>query len=1625
MGANTDNSLSLTWVRIGVKIRLKSGVSLNYDKHENGTFMAVVSIRQIRTLLVAALLLLLAYAHPAAAQFLQQGPKLVGTGAVGNARQGGSVSLSADGNTAIVGGVGDNNQIGAAWVWTRSGAIWAQQGTTLVGSGAVGPDTGQGYSVALSADGNTAIVGGWGDNSYAGAAWVWTRSEGVWTQQGTKLVGSGAVGNARQGVSVSLSADGNTAIVGGWGDNSSSGAAWVWTRSGGAWTQQGTKLVGSGIGGPYATQGDSVSLSADGNTAIVGGGNDNFGAGAAWVWTRSGGVWTQQGTKLVGSGAVGNDVFQGAVSLSADGNTAIVGGFGDNNQIGAVWVWTRTGSVWTQQGKKLVGSGTVGSRAFQGESVSLSADGNTAIVGGATDSNNTGATWVWTRSGGVWTQQGTKLVGSGAVGSAQQGFSVSLSADGNTAIVGGSSDNNVAEAAWVFAAPAPAPSTSASSLSGTIYDQVTGLALPGVSVQLGTTIATSGNSGAYTLANLTAGDFNLALTKAGYSSASATLTVPASAKVTRNFTLAPLSAPSGGQGTIRVTGIRSKYSGALYFLDGLSFPVTFTANVDWAGHPPGVVRFVTPKRSMDVGASGGDATKQFDMGTDFGPGGRLQALAISGDGHQSAALVADLVVMPSIPSAALAVVDDGDHFHYASTLAFNLQFLNDGLPPGVSFNPDIPLFGDNPFDLEFTPAMQATVTGSHVDYAFQMSGSTNSPFAFKVAGQELDLAAQAGVSGDFDVPSRAWKWGGSLGVQANLDISKSWPFVVVIGPVPVPMYAKADLSLSADATLALLNLDPVTLNGTLALDPAVTGTLGVGLDSKLAVAGWIRGGADFTFQYPQTPPLQKYSLNLTMGVTVYAWLFKWDGPSKMWNWPSSGAGPQSLGLLNVPRQAGPVPYGRDYLNHPDYGRFYARSPRAALMGLAGAAAPKAQPAPLQTQVFPFSEPVSASSGTNFYLAWLYDDPNRSANNRAMLVFSRFNGAQWSAPAAVADDGTADFHPQMRVFADGSAMAVWENEGRVLPDNATFNDMMANLEISAAFFDPVTGQWQAATQLTTNSFLDCSPRIAGPTRNNLMLVWSANPGNDLEGGAAKPNQLWSAQWNGAAWSNPRMIASVPYPLLKYDLAYDGANARIVMSLDADNALTNVIARQLFEVSYQNGVWSGLQQLTSDAVPNDNPRMAIDPNGRFVLTWLKGGELSSVVDFNFANRQAALTNEYSSNLADFQLASGGDGRLAIVWAEPSANSSDLWAMFYDPVFQLWGNPRQLTDDPQTELGATAAFFGTNQLVAVYDRVDIDTATNQTGSVITNADLYVLQYQLSGDLALAANSLVSSPANPAPGSNVTLQVTAQNLGDQPVAGVSVVFYQGDPANGGIVIGQTNLSQPLRPGDSVTAGISWLVPATTNPVTIYAVIDPGQQFAGANRLNNEVAAAFVEPDLAVQSVTWSRITDNLLSVTARVINQGTLASGPATVDFRPNSATGTNLFETTLAGLAPGASTDVNYVWDVSTLGQNLTLCAVVTGATNSADFNLGNNVMMLAVQRAIAQINLTVGPILLLSGGSAQMTLTGLAGRNYLIQASTDLTNWVSVANVVLTNSNVQVSDPAAPSFSKRFYRAVTSP
>src|SRR5262249_48052204 len=149
-------------------------------------------------------------------------------------------------------------------------------------------------------------------------------------------------------------------------------------------------------------------------------GNDS-GTGAAYVFTRSGTTWTEQ-PKLTASDGANSDLFGAAVAVNGD--TAIVGAYQKNAQTGAAYIFTRSGTTWTEQ-QALTASDGAGGDVF-GYSVSVS--GDTAIVGAYTKNTGRGAAYVFTRSGITWTEQ-QKLTASDAATFDYFGFSVGVSGD--------------------------------------------------------------------------------------------------------------------------------------------------------------------------------------------------------------------------------------------------------------------------------------------------------------------------------------------------------------------------------------------------------------------------------------------------------------------------------------------------------------------------------------------------------------------------------------------------------------------------------------------------------------------------------------------------------------------------------------------------------------------------------------------------------------------------------------------------------------------------------------------------------------------------------------------------------------------------------------------------------------------------------------------------------------------------------------------------------------------------------------------------------------------------------------------------------------------------------------------
>ncbi len=366
----------------------------------------------------------------------QESQKVASDGAA-NDQFGGAVSIS--GNTAIIGSlnadVGANANQGAAYIFVRTGTTWTQQAKLTASDGAASDF----FGVDTAIYGDTVIVGSHrndvGSNIDQGAAYIFVRSGTTWTQQAQLTASDGA---ASDFFGFGVTIFGDTAIVGAHTDdvgaNTDQGAAYVFTRSGTTWTEQ-TKLTASD---GAANDAFGVDLEISGNTVIIGASLDDVGTntdqGSAYIFVRSGAVWTQQ-AKLTASDGVTVDNFGRDVAISGD--TALVGAyFADVGTVvgaGSAYVFNRSGTTWTQQQKLTASDG--GASDFFGISVAI--NGDTIIIGASQDdvgaNVNQGSAYFFTRINGIWHQQ-QKLNASN--GTANDLFGISVAVSGDKFVIG-------------------------------------------------------------------------------------------------------------------------------------------------------------------------------------------------------------------------------------------------------------------------------------------------------------------------------------------------------------------------------------------------------------------------------------------------------------------------------------------------------------------------------------------------------------------------------------------------------------------------------------------------------------------------------------------------------------------------------------------------------------------------------------------------------------------------------------------------------------------------------------------------------------------------------------------------------------------------------------------------------------------------------------------------------------------------------------------------------------------------------------------------------------------------------------------------------------------------------------
>ncbi len=1042
----------------------------------------------------------------------------------------------------------------------------------------------------------------------------------------------------------------------------------------------------------------------------------------------------------------------------------------------------------------------------------------------------------------------------------------------------------------------------------------------------GLTTQPSATTGFFQLSDVPAGQQLLTATAAGYSQVQQHVSVTRGSTTHRDVALTPSS------GIVRVLSVTSRYRPGTHYADGVRFPLRFTASIDWAGRQPGEVLWHTPRGTYST-QGGQSLSREFDMGADFGPCGTLQVQAVAADGTRSALFTADFVITvgpPLLTTYSARLVDYGDGYKLEMSVGRETSLGSGSLSIRT------------PDDLEFLNGLRweamptfRTSFDSDGRYELELAAPVDTfaaePKTFgriHFGSLEIALDSDVEVLARFNRTTCDWEVGGFVGVKASGDFpTVRSPFLVPLPPPlpPVPAYWKVTGDWSVAGGFRVHGVDELQLEGSVRTSAALSGRVAAGVDNFVSVGGQLTGDLESEVVLPTFS-----ESDLTVGVEaelgVYSFLYELtftllrceigtdrDPSCRFPRLPWAGDGLVAQGLAVAPTWRA---LSRHYLFQPGYAQGSVRAPLGAQVAVGALGT-----SPVQANVFPFSAAALSNAGGRPIAAWLHDDPSRAANDRTVLVASSHDGETWAPRTAIDDDGTADFHPQVLGWPDGAALAVWENASQRHGEGASYADILAGLDISAAVFDARAQRWSSPTRLGNQPWMDYGPRIAGRSSDNVLAMWLSNAANSA-GGAATLTEIWASRWTGVGWSAPARAATMGYGVLQHALAHDGHRSLLVLSCDTDGDFSTVDDRELFAVDATDGVWSEVRRLTNDGVADESPQVAATATG-FLLVWVRGRALLGAHDTD-VSRATTLLHRDAGTFTALRMAANDAGQASIVWVEPKGRVTDLTTISWDAGRGSVGVPRGLTADEDVETAPAVVVDASGTRAVLFNatrRTDGEggVAAVLPGVVGTVTDLRFVASSPGLDAAVSGR-VTWEPVAPRPGDPAHATITIENVGDLPLSNLTVTLRIAGTRD--TEVGRTTIAGPLLPGRSVLVAFIVVVPTDSQGLTWHAAVAVE---GDVNPSNNDARGVLAQPDLSLSAAAWRQLPTGAWGLPVRVQNRGSAVTPPTTLTARRGAGSASVWASVPFGQLSAGAYVDVEVPWDPVALGDVPTLVTV----------------------------------------------------------------------------------------------------
>ncbi len=643
-------------------------------------------------------------------------------------------------------------------------------------------------------------------------------------------------------------------------------------------------------------------------------------------------------------------------------------------------------------------------------------------------------------------------------------------------------------------------------------------------------------------------------------------------------------------------------------------------------------------------------------------------------------------------------------------------------------------------------------------------------------------------------------------------------------------------------------------------------------------------------------------------------------------------------------------------------------------------------------VFPEAHPALASRAGEHLLLYASDNGATNSLQRTDINWMRFNGTGWSSPLPILTDTRAEFSPAISYDGQGNAVAVWQ---RVKSTNFNSQDpdlMAAQLEIVWSRWNRATNAWSSPLALTDNAYLDGAPRLAGPMADgSVLLVWKQNASN-LQMGTGYTGEnsnsivKWS-KWNSSAqqWSAPTTLVDGLTFETSETLAGSGTSAVFAWTRDADGNLKGSKDQDVWYVRWNGSTWTSPALFTDpQQFPDSHVHAAVTSAGTAFLVWEHDSDL--VVSKDFGPISSIRTSTSQIGFKDASFSVGGNGKLALMWSEPTNTATDLRYAVWDPVSDEWSADRVLSNDLELESqifgtwdssGNVIATFVRNQVtagdVSFVPEGETQPVTFTSVPKIGRADLVFVSHGATPNLRLDLKDAALDATGSLPGDMVKLSVTAENDSDVPLSGVSVALFDGDPLNGGREIARQSIQGSLKGGESARIKFDWMIPVPASPHVLFAVVDPGQAVSESREEDNELSFPIGGTDLNIDMNTADAAADGSGQIIVDVQNLGAPASGATTLVIRRKADGSPNLASTPVPAIDPGHSIQAVLTLPKDTLPVvDESFTVVLDPQSASSDVDRTNN----SFSTSLARADRTAPPALVITTNSGRSFRVGIS-------------------------------------------------